>query len=115
MQEEGGKSPNWQTLSATLSANASKAKAATSRAKADRQDRSWMRSKPPAGSARSFDFDQNKMLHRQAVILESRQPGPFDRQAAVQRTSACRSKPRSAWPIIGPNGIGKNYPACVRW
>ena len=92
-----------QTFVSRFSANASKAKQATSRArqieKIQLED-----VKPSSRVSPYIKFVQNKKLHRQAVTLESLTKG-FDRPLFTDLSLQVEAGERIA--IIGPNGAGK--------
>ncbi len=92
-----------QTFVSRFSANASKAKQATSRArqieKIQLED-----IKPSSRVSPYIKFVQNKKLHRQAVTLESLTKG-FDRPLFTDLSLQVEAGERIA--IIGPNGAGK--------
>src|SRR5690606_6232266 len=92
-----------QTFVSRFSANASKAKQATSRArqieKIQLED-----VKPSSRVSPSIRFTQNKKLHRQAVTLEQLAKG-FDRTLFADLSLQVEAGERIA--IIGPNGAGK--------
>ncbi|WP_282357608.1 ABC-F family ATPase [Pseudomonas sp. PS01303] len=93
-----------QSFVSRFSANASKAKQATSRAKAI--DKIQLAEVKPSSRVSPFiRFDQNKKLHRQAVIVEKMAKG-FDGKPLFKDFSfQVEAGERVA--IIGPNGIGK--------
>ncbi len=92
-----------QTFVSRFSANASKAKQATSRArqieKIQLED-----IKPSSRVSPYIKFTQNKKLHRQAVTLEQVTKG-FDRPLFTDLSLQVEAGERIA--IIGPNGAGK--------
>src|SRR5690554_1760427 len=92
-----------QTFVSRFSANASKAKQATSRArqieKIQLED-----VKPSSRVSPYIRFTQNKKLHRQAVTLEQLAKG-FDRTLFTDLSLQVEAGERIA--IIGPNGAGK--------
>jgi ATPase subunit of ABC transporter with duplicated ATPase domains len=92
-----------QTFVSRFSANASKAKQATSRArqieKIQLED-----IKPSSRVSPYIKFVQNKKLHRQAVTLEQVSKG-FDRPLFTDLSLQVEAGERIA--IIGPNGAGK--------
>lgn len=92
-----------QTFVSRFSANASKAKQATSRArqieKIQLED-----IKPSSRVSPYIKFVQNKKLHRQAVTLESVTKG-YDRPLFTELSLQIEAGERIA--IIGPNGAGK--------
>jgi len=93
-----------QTFVSRFSANASKAKQATSRAK--QIDKIQLDEVKPSSRISPFiRFDQQKKLHRQAVILEQVSQG-FDGQALFKNLSL-QIEAGERVAIIGPNGIGK--------
>ncbi|MFQ6575769.1 ABC-F family ATPase [Pseudomonas sp. UM16] len=93
-----------QTFVSRFSANASKAKQATSRAK--QIDKIQLAEVKPSSRVSPFiRFEQNKKLHRQAVTIEKLSKG-FDGKTLFQNFSfTVEAGERVA--IIGPNGIGK--------
>ena len=92
-----------QTFVSRFSANASKAKQATSRAK--QIDKIQLDDiKPSSRVSPYIKFTQNKKLHRQAVTLESISKG-FDRTLFSDLSMQVEAGERIA--IIGPNGAGK--------
>ncbi|VVN99193.1 putative ABC transporter ATP-binding protein YbiT [Pseudomonas fluorescens] len=93
-----------QSFVSRFSANASKAKQATSRAKAI--DKIQLAEVKPSSRVSPFiRFDQNKKLHRQAVMVEKMAKG-FDGKPLFKDFSfQVEAGERVA--IIGPNGIGK--------
>ncbi|MFT6615861.1 MAG: ATPase subunit of ABC transporter with duplicated ATPase domains [Halopseudomonas sp.] len=93
-----------QTFVSRFSANASKAKQATSRAK--QIDKIQLDEVKPSSRISPFiRFDQNKKLHRQAVILDKVSQG-FDGQTLFKNLSL-QIEAGERVAIIGPNGIGK--------
>ncbi|MGG2398068.1 ABC-F family ATPase [Pseudomonas sp. SH1-B] len=93
-----------QTFVSRFSANASKAKQATSRAK--QIDKIQLEEVKPSSRVSPFiRFDQNKKLHRQAVTLEKISKGFDDKQLFSNLSLLVEAGERVA--IIGPNGIGK--------
>jgi ATPase subunit of ABC transporter with duplicated ATPase domains len=83
-----------QTFVSRFSANASKAKQATSRAK--QIDKIQLAEVKPSSRVSPFiRFEQTKKLHRQAVIVE-KMAKAFDGKVLF-KTSASPSKPASAW------------------
>lgn len=92
-----------QTFVSRFSANASKAKQATSRArqieKIQLED-----IKPSSRVSPYIKFVQNKKLHRQAVTLETVSKG-YDRPLFMELSLQVEAGERIA--IIGPNGAGK--------
>ncbi len=92
-----------QTFVSRFSANASKAKQATSRA---RQIEKIQLDdiKPSSRVSPYIKFTQNKKLHRQAVTLEQVNKG-YDRPLLVDLSLQVEAGERIA--IIGPNGAGK--------
>ncbi len=93
-----------QTFVSRFSANASKAKQATSRAK--QIDKIQLDEVKPSSRISPFiRFDQNKKLHRQAVILDRVSQG-FDGEALFKNLSL-QIEAGERVAIIGPNGIGK--------
>ncbi len=93
-----------QTFVSRFSANASKAKQATSRAK--QIDKIQLAEVKPSSRVSPFiRFEQNKKLHRQAVTVERMSKG-FDGKPLFENFSfVVEAGERVA--IIGPNGIGK--------
>jgi len=93
-----------QSFVSRFSANASKAKQATSRAKAI--DKIQLAEVKPSSRVSPFiRFEQNKKLHRQAVMVEKMAKG-FDGKPLFKDFSfQVEAGERVA--IIGPNGIGK--------
>ncbi|MGH8409942.1 MAG: ABC-F family ATPase, partial [Pseudomonas sp.] len=93
-----------QSFVSRFSANASKAKQATSRAKAI--DKIQLAEVKPSSRVSPFiRFDQTKKLHRQAVIVDRMAKG-FDGKTLFKDFSfQVEAGERVA--IIGPNGIGK--------
>lgn len=92
-----------QTFVSRFSANASKAKQATSRAK--QIDKIQLDDiKPSSRVSPYIKFVQNKKLHRQAVTLEAVSKG-FDRPLFSDLSLQVEAGERIA--IIGPNGAGK--------
>jgi len=93
-----------QTFVSRFSANASKAKQATSRARLI--DKIQLEEVKPSSRVSPFiRFDQGKKLHRQAVTVEKLAKG-FDGQMLFENFSfTIEAGERVA--IIGPNGIGK--------
>ena len=93
-----------QTFVSRFSANASKAKQATSRAK--QIDKIQLAEVKPSSRVSPFiRFEQTKKLHRQAVTIEKMSKG-FDGKTLFENFSfVVEAGERVA--IIGPNGIGK--------
>jgi ATPase subunit of ABC transporter with duplicated ATPase domains len=92
-----------QTFVSRFSANASKAKQATSRAK--QIDKIQLEDiKPSSRVSPYIKFTQNKKLHRQAVTLDQVSKG-FDRPLFSDLNMQVEAGERIA--IIGPNGAGK--------
>ena len=93
-----------QSFVSRFSANASKAKQATSRAK--QIDKIQLSEVKPSSRISPFiRFEQNKKLHRQAVIVDNMAKG-FDGKPLFKNFSfTVEAGERVA--IIGPNGIGK--------
>jgi ATPase subunit of ABC transporter with duplicated ATPase domains len=92
-----------QTFVSRFSANASKAKQATSRAK--QIDKIQLDDiKPSSRVSPYIRFTQNKKLHRQAVILDGVSKG-YDRPLFTDLNMQVEAGERIA--IIGPNGAGK--------
>ncbi|PKM30034.1 MAG: ABC-F family ATPase [Gammaproteobacteria bacterium HGW-Gammaproteobacteria-11] len=93
-----------QTFVSRFSANASKAKQATSRAK--QIDKILLDEVKPSSRISPFiRFEQTKKLHRQAVILENVSQG-FDGETLFKNFSL-QIEAGERVAIIGPNGIGK--------
>ncbi|MGY4533102.1 ATPase subunit of ABC transporter with duplicated ATPase domains [Pseudomonas sp. TE3786] len=93
-----------QSFVSRFSANASKAKQATSRAK--QIDKIQLAEVKPSSRVSPFiRFEQTKKLHRQAVMIENMAKG-FDGKTLFKNFSfQVEAGERVA--IIGPNGIGK--------
>lgn len=92
-----------QTFVSRFSANASKAKQATSRAK--QIDKIKLEDVKPSSRVSPYiRFTQNKKLHRQAVTLEHMTKG-FDKPLITELSLQVEAGERIA--IIGPNGAGK--------
>lgn len=92
-----------QSFVSRFSANASKAKQATSRAR--QIDKIQLDEVKPSSRVSPYiKFVQNKKLHRQAVTLESVSKG-FDRTLFSELSLQVEAGERIA--IIGPNGAGK--------
>ncbi len=92
-----------QSFVSRFSANASKAKQATSRAR--QIDKIQLDEVKPSSRVSPYiKFVQNKKLHRQAVTLESVSKG-FDRPLFSDLSLQVEAGERIA--IIGPNGAGK--------
>ncbi len=92
-----------QTFVSRFSANASKAKQATSRAK--QIDTIQLDDiKPSSRVSPYIRFTQNKKLHRQAVVLDGVSKG-YDRPLFTDLNMQIEAGERIA--IIGPNGAGK--------
>lgn len=92
-----------QTFVSRFSANASKAKQATSRAK--QIDKIQLDDVKPSSRVSPYiKFTQNKKLHRQAVTLEGVSKA-FDRSLFAKLNMQVDAGERIA--IIGPNGAGK--------
>ncbi|WP_331351155.1 ABC-F family ATPase [Cellvibrio sp. UBA7671] len=92
-----------QTFVSRFSANASKAKQATSRAK--QIDKIQLDDiKPSSRVSPYIRFNQNKKLHRQAVTLDGVSKG-YDRPLFTDLNMQVEAGERIA--IIGPNGAGK--------
>jgi ATPase subunit of ABC transporter with duplicated ATPase domains len=92
-----------QTFVSRFSANASKAKQATSRAK--QIDKIQLDDiKPSSRVSPYIRFTQNKKLHRQAVVLDGVTKG-YDRPLFTDLSLQVEAGERIA--IIGPNGAGK--------
>ena len=90
-----------------FSANASKARQATSRQKQIEKIK-IEEIKPSSRQNPYIRFEQDKKLYRNAVSVENlsfRYPGT--RKRTCSRTSTSTSKPASASPSSAPNGIGK--------
>ncbi|MEH6491947.1 ABC-F family ATPase [Halopseudomonas sp.] len=93
-----------QTFVSRFSANASKAKQATSRAK--QIDKIQLDEVKPSSRVSPFiRFEQHKKLHRQAVTLENVSQG-FDGEVLFKNLSL-QIEAGERVAIIGPNGIGK--------
>lgn len=93
-----------QTFVSRFSANASKAKQATSRAR--QIDKIQLEEVKPSSRVSPFiRFDQHKKLHRQAVTLDNVSQG-YDGQVLFKRLSM-QIEAGERVAIIGPNGIGK--------
>ena len=93
-----------QTFVSRFSANASKAKQATSRAK--QIDKIQLAEVKPSSRVSPFiRFEQNKKLHRQAVTLDNLSKG-FDGKQLFDRLSL-QVEAGERVAIIGPNGAGK--------
>ncbi|WP_143872125.1 ABC-F family ATPase [Catenovulum sediminis] len=92
-----------QTFVSRFSANASKAKQATSRAKQIEKIQ-LDEVKPSSRISPFIRFEQEKKLHRQAVTLEGVSKG-FDRTLFSDLNMMIEAGERVA--IIGPNGAGK--------
>ncbi len=93
-----------QTFVSRFSANASKAKQATSRAK--QIDKIQLAEVKPSSRVSPFiRFDQHKKLHRQAVTLDKVSQG-YDNEVLFKNLSL-QIEAGERVAIIGPNGIGK--------
>ena len=93
-----------QTFVSRFSANASKAKQATSRAK--QIDKIQLAEVKPSSRVSPFiRFEQNKKLHRQAVTIEKMAKAFDDKVLFKNFSFTVEAGERVA--IIGPNGIGK--------
>ena len=93
-----------QTFVSRFSANASKAKQATSRAK--QIDKIQLDEVKPSSRVSPFiRFDQHKKLHRQALILDNVSQG-YDGDVLFKNFSL-QIEAGERVAIIGPNGIGK--------
>ncbi|NOY73212.1 MAG: ABC-F family ATPase [Gammaproteobacteria bacterium] len=94
-----------QAFVARFSANASKAKQATSRAR--RMEKIQLDEIKPSSRVNPFlRFDQDKKLHRQALEIKSISKGFADEPVFNNLKLALEVGERLA--IIGPNGIGKS-------
>ncbi len=94
-----------QAFVARFSANASKAKQATSRAR--RMEKIQLDEIKPSSRVNPFlRFDQDKKLHRQALEIKSISKGFTDEPLFNDLKLALEVGERLA--IIGPNGIGKS-------
>ncbi|HEY6528196.1 MAG TPA: ABC-F family ATPase [Cellvibrionaceae bacterium] len=92
-----------QAFVSRFSANASKAKQATSRAK--QIDKIQLDDVKPSSRVSPYiRFTQNKKLHRQAVVMDHVTKG-FDRPLFTEFSMQVEAGERIA--IIGPNGAGK--------
>ncbi len=93
-----------QQFVSRFSANASKAKQATSRAR--QIDKIQLDEVKPSSRVSPFiRFEQNKKIHRQAVTLKNLHKGFGDEQVLCGFDLQVEAGERIA--IIGPNGIGK--------
>lgn len=93
-----------QTFVSRFSANASKAKQATSRAK--QIDKIQLAEVKPSSRVSPFiRFEQTKKLHRQAVVVEKMAKAFDDKVLFKNFDITVEAGERVA--IIGPNGIGK--------
>ncbi|TVP54822.1 MAG: ABC-F family ATPase [Halomonadaceae bacterium] len=93
-----------QSFVSRFSANASKAKQASSRAK--QIDKIQLDEVKPSSRVSPFiRFEQNKKLHRQAVIMDKVSQG-FDGETLFKNFSL-QIEAGERVAIIGPNGIGK--------
>ncbi|WP_296268446.1 ABC-F family ATPase [Pseudomonas sp. UBA6562] len=93
-----------QTFVSRFSANASKAKQATSRAK--QIDKIQLAEVKPSSRVSPFiRFEQTKKLHRQAVVVEKMAKSFDDKVLFKDFSFTVEAGERVA--IIGPNGIGK--------
>ena len=93
-----------QSFVSRFSANASKAKQATSRAR--QIDKIQLEEVKPSSRVSPFiRFEQTKKLHRQAVTLENVAKG-YDGKSLFDRLSL-QIEAGERVAIIGPNGIGK--------
>lgn len=94
-----------QTFVSRFSANASKAKQATSRAK--QIDKIQLAEVKPSSRVSPFiRFDQEKKLHRQAVTLTDLTFG-YETEAPLFERLSVKVEAGERIAIIGPNGIGK--------
>ncbi|MDH4275428.1 MAG: ABC-F family ATPase, partial [Gammaproteobacteria bacterium] len=93
-----------QSFVSRFSANASKAKQATSRAR-QIEKIELAEVKPSSRVSPYIIFDQNKKLHRQAVTLTNVSKGYDDKPLFKGLSMQIEAGERIA--IIGPNGIGK--------
>jgi ATPase subunit of ABC transporter with duplicated ATPase domains len=94
-----------QTFVSRFSANASKAKQATSRAK--QIDKIQLAEVKPSSRISPFiRFDQEKKLHRQAVTLTDLKFG-YEPEAPLFKKLSVKVEAGERIAIIGPNGIGK--------
>ncbi|MEP4548380.1 MAG: ABC-F family ATPase [Saccharospirillum sp.] len=94
-----------QTFVSRFSANASKAKQATSRAK--QIDKIQLAEVKPSSRVSPFiRFDQEKKLHRQAVTLTDLTFG-YEADAPLFKKLSVKVEAGERIAIIGPNGIGK--------
>ncbi|HET8903539.1 MAG TPA: ABC-F family ATPase [Saccharospirillum sp.] len=94
-----------QTFVSRFSANASKAKQATSRAK--QIDKIQLAEVKPSSRVSPFiRFDQEKKLHRQAVTLTDLTFG-YEADAPLFQKLSVKVEAGERIAIIGPNGIGK--------
>ncbi len=100
-----------QTFVSRFSANASKAKQATSRAK--QIDKIQLSEVKPSSRVSPFiRFDQNKKLHRQAVTVEKLSKA-FDDKVLFKNFSL-PLKPASAWRSSAPTASARP-PCCAPW
>lgn len=90
---------------ARFSANASKARQATSRAR--QIDKIKLEEVKPSSRVNPYiNFDQNKKLHRQALVIEHLEQG-YNEKAPLFKDINLMLDVGQRIAIIGPNGIGK--------